>query len=66
MKAYKETELLGFVLKRRQPNYDFVEPKLAGMHLNLNYILTFKVTLRSWEEKEQCAVNRGVAKTGVQ
>jgi hypothetical protein len=28
------TEQLGFVLKGRQPNYDFGEKKLAGLHPN--------------------------------
>jgi hypothetical protein len=57
---------LGFVLKRKQPKYDFGEPKLAGLHPNLNYILTFEITLKGREGKEHCTVNSGVAKTDVQ
>jgi hypothetical protein len=58
--------MLGFFLKRRQPDYDFGEPKLTGLHPNLNYILPFEMTLRSWEEKEQSTLNSGEAMTGVQ
>jgi hypothetical protein len=50
-------------LKKRQPNYDFGELKLAGLHPN--YFLTFEMTLKGWEGNEQCTVKSGVAKTGV-
>jgi len=50
----------------KQTKYDYGEPKLVGLHPNLNYILTFEMTLKGREGKEHCAVNSGVAKTGVQ
>ena len=57
---------LGVFLKRRQTNYDFGEPKLGGLHLNLKFILTFEMTSEVWEGNEHCTVNSGVAKTDVQ
>jgi hypothetical protein len=53
-------------LKRRQPNYDFGEPKVAGLHPNLNYVLTFEMTIKGWEGKKHCTVKSGVTMTGVQ
>jgi hypothetical protein len=52
-------------LKRRQPNSDLGELKLAGLHPNLNYVLTFEMILKVLEGNEQCTVNSGVFKTGV-
>jgi hypothetical protein len=52
-----KTEQVGFVLKRGQPNYDFGKPKLAGLHPNLNCILTIEMTLRDWKGgREHCTV----------
>jgi len=53
-------------LKRRQPNYDYGETKLAGLHPNLNYILAIEMTSRGWKGKEQSTVKGGVAMAGVQ
>jgi hypothetical protein len=54
-----------FGLTLRHPNCDFWEPKPAGLHPNLNYILTFEMTLKASEGKEHSTVMGGVAMTGV-
>jgi hypothetical protein len=42
---------MGFVVKGREIIYGFGKKKLAKLHLNFNYVLTFETTLKRWEGK---------------
>jgi hypothetical protein len=52
-KAYKKKkkDQLGFVVKGREIIYGFGKKKLARLHPNFNYVLTFETTLKCWEGK---------------
>jgi len=42
---------MGFVAKGREISYGFGEKKLARLHPNFIYVLTFETTLKCWEGK---------------
>jgi len=43
---------MGFIVKGREIIYGLGEKKLARLHPNFNYVLTFETTLKCWEGKE--------------
>ena len=51
-KGVQKTETAGFCLEGEQLICGFGKMKLARLHPNFNYMFTFEMMLRGWEEKE--------------
>jgi len=45
--------IAGFCLEGGQRIYGVGKLKLAGLHPNFNYVLTFEITFKSWHRKKR-------------